>query len=83
MRSTCDNVQHMAMIQIRNVPDDLHRTLKVRAAQAGMTLSDYLRREIEEIASRPTLEDVLARIESHESVELPEPAAELVAHDRP
>jgi antitoxin FitA len=35
------------MIQIRNVPDELHRTLKVRAAQAGMTLSDYLLSEIE------------------------------------
>jgi plasmid stability protein len=42
------------MIQIRNVPDDLHRTLKVRAAKAGMTLSDYLLSEIEQVAAKPT-----------------------------
>ena len=46
MLCACDNVQSMAYIQIRNVPDDLHRKLKMRAAQAGMTLSDYLLAEI-------------------------------------
>ena len=49
-------------IQIRNVPDDVHRTLMVRAAQAGLSLSGYLRRELERIAARPSIEDVLARI---------------------
>ena len=42
------------MIQIRNVPDAVHRKIKVRAAQSGMTLSDYLRAEIERIAALPT-----------------------------
>jgi len=65
MLYTCDNVMHMPkMIQIRNVPDDLHRTLKVRAAQAGMTLSDFLLREMEKVARRPALEDLLAAIKS-------------------
>ena len=41
------------MIQIRNVPDGLHRALKVRAAKAGMTLSDYLLSEIERVVERP------------------------------
>jgi antitoxin FitA len=41
------------MIQLRNVPDSLHRTLKARAAMVGMSLSDYLLREIKEIAERP------------------------------
>lgn len=50
------------MIQIRNVPDEVHRTLKVRAAQAGMTLSDYLLREVSSVASKPTLEEMVARI---------------------
>ena len=50
------------MIQIRNVPDELHRSLKVRAAQAGMTLSDYLLREIAIVARRPRLDDLVARI---------------------
>ena len=39
------------MIQIRNVPDDLHRALKVRAAREGMTLSAYLLREIAQLAN--------------------------------
>ena len=43
------------MIQLRNVPDALHRTLKARAAMAGMSLSDYLLAEIREVAERPTL----------------------------
>lgn len=52
------------MVQVRHVPDDVHRTLKARAAQVGMTLSDYLREEITRIARRPTLDEVLARIDS-------------------
>jgi plasmid stability protein len=51
------------MIQIRNVPDALHRRLKARAALAGMSLSDYLLAEIREVAGRPTLEEMRARLE--------------------
>ncbi|MFZ5783153.1 MAG: FitA-like ribbon-helix-helix domain-containing protein [Pseudomonadota bacterium] len=51
------------MIQIRNVPDALHRKLKSRAALAGMTLSDYLLRQIREIAERPTIDEMRARLE--------------------
>jgi antitoxin FitA len=48
MLHTCDDVGRMSrMIQIRNVPEELHRELKSRAARAGMTLTDYLLREIE------------------------------------
>ena len=50
------------MIQIRNVPDDIHRTLKARAAKAGMSLSDYLLAQIRETAERPTLEEMFERI---------------------
>ena len=49
------------MVQIRNVPDEL-RTLKARAAFAGRTLSDYLLEELERLASRPTREDMIARL---------------------
>jgi len=52
----------MKMIQIRNVPDDVHRTLKVRAAEEGVSLSDYLLREIERYARQPTLEELIERI---------------------
>lgn len=58
------------MIQVRNVPDSLHRTLKVRSAAAGMTLSDYLLRELQEIAGKPTLEEMFERIERDDPVEL-------------
>ena len=61
------------MIQIRNVPDELHRTLKVRAAQAGMTLSDYLLSEIQQVAEKPTLSEMMERLRSREPVELDEP----------
>jgi antitoxin FitA len=61
------------MIQIRNVPDELHRALKVRAAQAGMTLSDYLLSEIEQIAEKPTLAEMMERLRRREPVELDEP----------
>jgi antitoxin FitA len=61
------------MIQIRNVPDELHRRLKVRAAKAGMTLSDYLLSEIEQIAEKPTLRELMERLAHDESVELDEP----------
>ena len=55
------------MIQIRNVPSPLHRELKVRAASAGMSLSDYLLAEIERVAERPTLKQMLARLEAREA----------------
>jgi plasmid stability protein len=50
------------MVQIRNVPDALHRRLKSRAALAGMSLSDYLLGEIREAAERPTLDELRARV---------------------
>jgi antitoxin FitA len=74
MRCTCVTLFRMSkMIQIRNVPDDLHRTLKVRAAKAGMTLSDYLLSEIERVAEKPTLAEMMERLRSREPVELDEP----------
>jgi plasmid stability protein len=56
-------LQMTAMIQIRNVPDALHRRLKSRAALAGMSLSDYLLSEIRQVAERPTLDELRARLE--------------------
>ena len=50
------------MIRIRNVPDHVHRTLKSRAAQAGMTLSDYLLAEVQELAELPTVAALTERI---------------------
>jgi plasmid stability protein len=51
------------MIQIRNVPDALHRRLKARAALAGRSLSDYLLSEIRDVAEKPTIEELRARLQ--------------------
>jgi len=50
------------MIQVRGVPDDVHRTLKTRAAASSMSLSDYIKRDLEISASRPSLEEIDARV---------------------
>jgi len=70
------------MVQIRNVPDALHRKLKVRAVNAGQTLSDYLRAELERIAARPTREEMLDRIHGRERVTLKTRAASLIRAER-
>ena len=70
------------MIQIRNVPDALHRTLKVRAAQAGMTLSDYLLAELRRSAERPTAGELWSRIRSRPPVQPAVPVAEAIRQER-
>ena len=52
------------MVQIRNVPEPLHRRLKSRAALAGMSLSDYLLDEIRQVAERPTIDELRTRLRS-------------------
>jgi plasmid stability protein len=52
------------MIQVRNVPDEVHRTLKARAAAAGMSLSDYIKRDLVRAASGPSLEEIDARVQA-------------------
>jgi antitoxin FitA len=49
------------MLQVRNVPDELHAELRRRAAQAGMSLSDYVLRELRRIAERSPMAEVFAR----------------------
>jgi plasmid stability protein len=70
------------MIQVRNVPDALHRTLKARAAMAGMSLSDYLLRELREVAALPTLSEFQQRLARRKPVNLPGSAAELIRAER-
>jgi plasmid stability protein len=62
MSGARDNVLHMSkMIQIRNVPDDLHRQLKMRAAAAGMSMSDYIKRELSLRTRKKTIREIGAR----------------------
>lgn len=70
------------MIQIRNVPDSLHRRLKSRAALAGMSLSDYLLGEIRATAERPTIEELRTRLASRSEVKTSIEPAEAVRAER-
>jgi antitoxin FitA len=70
------------MVHIRNVPDALHRKLKVRAVDSGQTLSDYLLAELERLAARPTRNEILARIHSRKAVSLRTPAALVIREER-
>lgn len=75
-------MQSMAHIQIRNVPEPLHRKLKARAAEAGMTLSDFLLREVERSAERPTLAEMTARVRRRKLIQSDLRAADLIREDR-
>ena len=70
------------MIQIRNVPDALHRRLKSRAALAGMSLSDYLLSEIRQVAERPTIDELRARLDRRSTGNLSVEPAEAVRAER-
>jgi len=70
------------MLQIRNLPDEVHRRLKSRAALAGMSMSDYVLREIERMLSRPTRDEVFARIAELPPIDLDPPSAEILREER-
>jgi len=70
------------MIQIRNVPESLHRELKSRAALAGMSLSDYLLNEIRQVADRPTLDQLRARLDSRPALTLSMAPADALRAER-
>jgi plasmid stability protein len=74
---------HMSkMIQLRNVPDALHRSLKARAAMAGKSLSDYLLAEIKEVAERPTLAELRERLHRRKAPAVEFDTARLVREER-
>jgi plasmid stability protein len=69
MSYTRSNVLHMSkMIQIRNVPDELHRQLKVRAAEEGMSLSDYIKKQLSYAGEKDTWEEIFARAKARGSL---------------
>jgi plasmid stability protein len=70
------------MIQVRNVPEVLHRSLKVRAATAGMSLSDYLLGELREIAERPTLAEFRERLHTRRPLAAALDTAGLMGEER-
>ena len=70
------------MIQLRNVPDALHRSLKSRAALEGLSLSDYVLAEIRRVAERPTLSELRERLKRRAPVDPRPSAAEAVRAER-
>ncbi len=83
MCCTCLYVENMGiMIQIRNVPEALHRQLKSRAALAGMSLSDFLLSEIRQVTERPTIDELRARLRSRTETSPSVPPAEMVRAER-
>jgi plasmid stability protein len=70
------------MLQVRNVPDGLHRELTRRARRAGRSLTDYVEEILEREVARPPAEEVFARIAGRSPVDLGRPAAELVRAER-
>lgn len=70
------------MIQLRHVPDALHRQLKARAALSGLPLSDYLIREVRKIAERPTVEEFRKRLRLREPYAGELSPAEVVRSER-
>ena len=70
------------MIQLRNVPESLHRTLKARAAMAGMSLSDYLLAQIRWLADRPSMDELRERLRRRAKVTVPVSAADALRRER-
>lgn len=70
------------VIQVRGVPADTHRRLKARAAEEGRTLSELVRAELIEIANRPTLAEVLRRIEGRDETRIGEGSARAIRAER-
>ncbi len=70
------------MIQLRNVPDSLHRRLKACAASEGLTLSDFLTREARKIAERPTKEEFLQRLKARPVIQLKISPAQIIREER-
>lgn len=72
----------MKMLQIRNVPDDVHRSLKARAALEGQSLSDYALRELRRTLERPTRHELAERVRAMTRTVSAESAAEAVRAER-
>ena len=68
----------MKMIQIRDVPEQVHRTLKARAAREGMSLSDFLKRELEQITEAPSLQEWLDLTRQNKPISSQSSAAQII-----
>lgn len=83
MKKTDSHTRNMkTMIQIRNVPEPLHRRLKARAAIEGVSMSHYVLRAIERALARPSRQELLDAIRSQPAIRLDPPPAEILREER-
>lgn len=82
IQSACLYVDRMKMVQIRNVPEDLHRGLKARAAQEGRSLSEYALSELRRAMQRPTRRELMERVAAQDPVHGGESSADAVRAER-
>lgn len=82
MHSACNYAERMKTLQIRNVPDDVHRSLKARAALEGRSLSDFALRELQRTLERPTRAELMERVRRRSPTISDESAAEAVRAER-
>ena len=83
MCRTCLYAQDMAkMIQVRDVPESLHGTLKSRAVREGMSLSDFIKKELERVAERPTMRDWLEGTQQAKPIPQKRRAAQIIREMR-
>jgi plasmid stability protein len=83
MRITCIYVFYMPkMIQLRKVPDSLHRKLKARAALEGLSLSDYLIEELRRFGEKPTFREMRERLSHRKTVRTTVPPSDAVREER-
>lgn len=66
------------MIQVRDVPESVHGTLKSRAAREGMSLSDFIKRELKRVAERPTMQEWLERTQQAKPIRSRRTAAQVI-----
>jgi plasmid stability protein len=66
------------LVQIRDVPDEVHHTLKARAAVSGVSLSEYVRAVLVRTASRPTPSELAARVKARGATQLAQPSEVIV-----
>lgn len=66
------------MVQVRDVPEELHRILKARAAREGMSLSDFIKNELERTAERPTMREWLEAVQQAKPISGRRSAAQIV-----
>ncbi len=82
LHANCYHYPHVANIQIRGVPEQVHRQLKAQAALSGQSLNEFLLARMEEMTSKPTIPELIEQIRELEPYTGPPIGAELVREDR-